>query len=174
MNRLRQNMEGIDRPINRLQKSIYDNLSINFPGADIQGYPRVYKVNSKEGIILSHFENGEYDPVMYSENALRFFFIDSDIAKGIDFKDYRNGVNIIFIANLDKLYPVSSELNDEVLVSLVLKQVHKENAFYGIEEITKGIRNVMDNYRSDNIKFDDTYPLFYFEVRGTMEVNYNY
>lgn len=173
MNRLRTYIEGVDKPINRLQKTIYDALILKYPNADVEGYPRVYKVNSKEGIILSHFENGEYTPVMYSENALRFFFVDSDKANSIDFKDYRGDISIIFIANMDKLYPSSDEMKDEVLIDVVLNEVHKQNAFYKIDEVSKGIRAVMANYRADNIKFDDTYPLFYFEVKGKMEVNYN-
>lgn len=168
MNNLITNPVGIDKAIEALQISLYNELQLL--STSIKAYGRVFKNAKDSGFVLETFIEGtnEYRDVLSGEDT-RFFFYLHDTINGDT--DVTAKVDLVCMVNLNTLFNASGRRDEEfrAIVSNVLhrsrfKQLKIVIGMEYIERLASGL------YERANLSYSDMHP--YHAVTFQTEVNY--
>ena len=166
--------KGIDHKILLIQNAL--NLHLDFDCVDFYG--RVLKTLAKDGksfIPEVHISNRERKEVFYDDmNAPggNVFFIDSDDHVSKDGKMYTAKVKIVFMLNLDKLFPNLSYRADSEVQEMCVNLVQKIKSLE-ITGIEKGLKNVLKDFDTTKIKCNDIQPYHTFSINGNLKYVFN-
>jgi len=175
---LRDTPKGIDQPIQRLQKLLYDRLSAKWGlnGDQYwQAYGRAYKNQAQVGYLPEVYVGGnEYREVYYDDNfAVISFFTISDR------RTFEVGMetSVAWIVSLDltRVKPVRADRVDEEVHADVLGELRVPRFGFTLTGLQTGIDNVYREYElyrqssgqvsnTDSIKYRDMHPLHVFRV----------
>lgn len=172
MNHLKTNPVGIDKVIDRIQKSIYAPLVTSWTAVDIYG--RVYPNHKRKGIELEVYNsNGNYDPILFNEGNKVFFVSGREPennAGGLE-----NDLWAIATVNLDKVKAgITHRADEEVrgeLFQLLIKALDRDSIVrieWGMDKIK---RIVEDTLSFDDLNVSDLHPYHVFAIR--MRVKYS-
>lgn len=170
---------GIDDTIQAFQNDLYTELSSVWSG-DIAGYGKIYKNrhSTREAIpewyrsskiYIPEWYNAtkdDYESVYYDDNyGAVFCFLISDRDTTNDSIVYNSTVKIVFMVDLNKIYPSDSERVDEKAHRDVIEICRNFSySNFQINGIQRGIETIFNGYTTTDIKFDDTHPLHSFAV----------
>ena len=179
---------GIDEALQRIQIDLYQEMGLILEG-EIEGYGRVYKnpINtgskgseaySTSKIITPEWFNAEkqdYESVFFDDNkACVFCFLPNETDESEDEYVFSNNVNVVFMADLDKIYPNIPQRLDaklEVEAVQVLRGIsYSQFEVIGIE---RRIESVFKEFSINEIKFDnmDKSHVFAIKIKLTYDIN---
>lgn len=175
---------GIDSTIQTFQADLYSQLASVWSG-DIAGYGKVYKNrhSTREAIpewyrsskiYIPEWYNAikkDYEDVYYDDNyGAVFCFLIDDRDTTNDSIVYTSTVKIVFMVDLNKIYPDDDERVDEKAHRDVIEicRNYSYNNFQ-VTGIQRGIETIFSGYTTTSIKFDDTHPLHCFAVVTELE-----
>ena len=184
MNNTLASLEGLSSAIQSIQKELYDSLLTSWLG-DIEGFGKVYKnvQNSSDNtpkyyksskIFIPEVYNsnkGDYEDVFYNDSkSCVFCFLTEDKDTTEDNLIFKSQVKIVFMVNLNMIYPNQSGRQDDRAQKDVLEILRSINGSYTISEVQRGIDNIFNQYTTIGVKFDDIQPLHSFSVN--IDLNY--
>ena len=179
MNNLLTDINGIDQTIQPIQVDLYRELASVWSGS-IEGYGRVYKniENSTDDIpkyyksskiFIPEWYNAskkDYEDVFYDDTkSCQFCFLVGDVDKTGDSIVYNTKAKVVFMIDLDKIYPGETERLDSKAHRDAM-EILRNFGFnkYVITGIEKGIDFVFTGYTTLNVRFNDMHPLHCFAV----------
>lgn len=160
---------GIDIPIDRLQKHLFDNLTWKDATNGYESFHRAYINKSNGSNEAEVFETGiDYNEVFTNDNlsATSFFLRDNDspITNVVT-----STVHIIFQVNLKELYPLIEHRADEEAHRDVYNILQRNPWInFDLTGFTKGIEGVYEALRIEQINFDDMQPFHVFKYTLTI------
>tara|TARA_R110002124_G_scaffold182610_1_gene349999 strand:- start:128 stop:703 length:576 start_codon:yes stop_codon:yes gene_type:complete len=178
MNNTLASLEGLSSAIQSIQKELYDSL-LNFWLGDIEGFGKVYKnVQNSSDNIPKYYKSskifipevynsnkGDYEDVFYNDSkSCVFCFLTEDKDITEDNLLFKSKVKIVFMVNLNMIYPNKSGRQDDRAQKDVVEILRAINGSYRINEVQRGIDNIFNQYTTSGVKFDDTQPLHSFSV----------
>lgn len=176
---------GIDEALQSLQIDLYEELGFILQG-EIEGYGRVYKnpvntgVNTPEAYATSKIitpewfnaEKQDYESVFFDDNkACVFCFLPDETDDSEDEYVFSNNVKVVFMADLDKIYPnVSQRLDAKLQVQAV--QVLRDISYrkFDVIGIERRIESIFREFSTKEIKFDNMDKRHVFAVK--IKLNY--
>lgn len=166
--------KGIDHKILIIQNALH--LHLGFTGVDFYG--RVLKVLAKDGtsfIPEVHISHNERKEVFYDDAKApggNVFFIDNDDHISKDGKLFTAKVKIVFMLNLDKLFPSTTYRADSEVQDICVKLVEKIKALE-ITGLEKGLKNVLKDFDITKVKLNDLQPYHTFSINGDLKYTFN-
>lgn len=166
--------KGIDHKIKLIQNAL--ELHLGFTGVDFYG--RVQKALAKDGKSFTpevHVSNKERKGVFYDDRNApggNVFFIDDDNHTSKDGKLFTAKVKIVFMLNLNKLFPNATYRADSEVQDICVKLVEKIKALE-VTGIEKGLKNVFKDFNIENIKLNDLQPYHTFSITGDLKYTFN-
>jgi hypothetical protein len=163
---------GIDNKILIIQNALSSSLGFY----NIDFYGRVLKGLDKDGnslvpeVMISSTESKE---VYYNDQKAKggnVFFIDSDEHTTKDGKLFTAKVKIVFLLNLSKIS--SLVVSDSEVQDTCVKLIQKTKALE-ITALEKGLKNVLKDFNTNNIKLNDTRPFHIFSINGELKYIFN-
>jgi len=171
MNHILSNTNGIDCAIQDMQVNIYDALLVHDSINSVEGFGRVYRNQTKDGIIPEYYVgNGDYREV-YLNNTwdVSFSFIPGDNHTTTDGIVYNVPVKIVFWFNLDKIDTTNrADAEAQRIVSQIIK--YELTNTYLATGIETGINNIFSGFKVDQILFDNMQPYHVFSFN--MDLSY--
>lgn len=175
---------GIDEAIQDFQTDLYAELGSVWSG-NIAGYGKVYKNRHatreeipewyrSSKIYFPEWYNAEkkdYENVYYDDNyGAVFCFLIDDRDTTNDSVVYTSTVKIVFMVDLEKIYPDDEERVDEKAHRDVI-EICRNFSYraFRVTGIQRGIETIFTGYTTGEIKFDDTHPLHCFAVVTELE-----
>jgi len=152
------------------------DLHLGFAGVDFYG--RARKVLAKDGktfvpeVYISIKERKE---VFYNDQKApggNVFFIEEDQHTSKDGKLFTAKVKIVFMLNLNKLFPGKPFKADSEVQDICVKLVEKIKAL-DITGLEKGLKNVLKDFNIEQIKLNDLQPYHTFSVNGELKYTFN-
>lgn len=173
MNHTLTNSEGVDVPINDVQKELYAYLGSIWQG-EIDGYGRVHRNKDSDGEYIPewHTGNGEYASVYYNDTVSgTFFFIVSENHSTGDEMMFTVDAKCAFMLNLEKVLPGETERADAKVQKQIIQAMRSmaDNRFE-ITGVETGIENIFRGFKTSAIGFTDMQPKHSFAV--TMKLSY--
>ena len=175
MNYLKASPVGIDFVIDEIQQRIYQPLVDRWGDLDVYG--RVYsnvKVapNGDEEFILERYSgNGDYEPVLFSDENKLFFIQGNN--PSISFGKANNDLWVVCIVDLDSIKNTVHRADEEVHVDL-LSVLSTTVPSRDIVEVQYGIENLRslanEAFDDSNFRFSDIHPNHVFMIR--LDVSY--
>lgn len=166
------NPKGIDIPIQKLQKRLFDGLLDDWKmnEGDYNSFSRVYKNKKSNGYIPEAYVGGnEYREVFFDDKvfATSFFSVSDKIE--LEFEEMRANVSVIFTVNLEKIKAGYQHRADEEARLDAIKLCE----MFGFKFISleTGIDNVFKEYNRNFITFRDMHPLHCFRIN--LSIIYN-
>lgn len=164
--------KGIDHKIKIIQNVLNDNLGFY----DVDFYGRVLKgldkdVNSLIPQVM--ISNSESKEVYYNDNVAKggnVFFIDANEHTSKDGKLFVAKVKIVFMLNLNRLK--ASPITDSEAQDICMKLVQRTKALE-ITGVEKGLKNVLKDFNTQQIKLSDTRPFHIFSINGELKYQFN-
>lgn len=167
--------DGIDFRIKLIQDALFK--SCGFTNVDFYG--RVQKVLSKDLKSLTPEVQTiglERKEVFYDDKNApggNVFFVEED-----DKHTTRDGIvfvakiKIVFMLNLEKIYPNETRRTDSQVQDHCVKLIKR---IKGIEitAIEKGIKNILKDFNTENIKLNDMQPFHIFSINGNLKYMFN-
>lgn len=165
MNHLIENPVGIDKPIKRLQKALYDKLEYS------EGYGRIYKTEidgRKE--VPSYFlkDTQDYIEVLTDDSLVGSFFFVEYYRTKVNGPKYETQVDIIFQANIERMYPNIKHRADEEMMEDVMSVLERFK-FYEVTDVVKGI-NALTGFHH---QLKDYQPYSYLKITGNLYYQLN-
>ena len=164
--------KGIDHKILIIQNAL--SSSLGFDNVDFYG--RVLKGLDKDGnslvpeVMVSNTESKE---VYYNDQKAKggnVFFVDSNEHTTKDGKLFTAKVKIVFMLNLSKIQAEPMTDTDAQDICIKLIQRIKALEITGIET---GLKNVLKDFNTQNIKLNDTRPFHTFSINGNLNYIFN-
>lgn len=161
---------GIDSKIKMIQNALFNHLGFE----KVNFYGRIQKTlntDLKTTIPCVYTTKTELKEVYYDDlNAPcgNVFFIEEE-----DKHSTKNGlvfnakIKIVFMLNLQELYPDSTTRNDAEVQEYCLKLVRRLKLI-DIESLEKGLNNVLKGFDTRNIQKHDIQPYHIFSINGTI------
>lgn len=167
MNYINADTEGIDTVIESIKDDLYAALGLVWSG-EIDAHGRVYKnVDSSNRVKPERYvSNGDYREVFLSDKiAAAFFFLTSDRDTSTDEMVFVSPTKIVFMLNLNKIYPSKVGRADELARADAL-DIIREYTFqnFDITGIQKGLRQVFAGLDISQMKYSDMQPYHCFSV----------
>jgi hypothetical protein len=166
---------GIDTKIKFIQDALHGHLGFS----NVDFYGRVQKSlnkDSKTFIPEVHVSKTERKEVYYDDKNApggNVFFVEEDdkhtTKDGIVFVAK---VKIVFMLNLDQLYPNATNRADTEIQDHCLKLVRKLRVL-GITAVEKGLSNVLKGFNIENVKLHDMQPYHTFSINGELKYMLN-
>lgn len=165
--------KGIDLKI----KNIQNTLSTALGFVNVDYYGRVLKGLDKDGnalvpeVMISSKESKE---VYYNDQKAKggnVFFIVGDNHETKDGKLFTAKVKIVFILHLNNIQTAKT-LTDTEAQDLCIKLIQRTKAVE-ITGIETGLKNVLKEFNTNNIKLQDTRPFHVFSVNGDLKYQFN-
>lgn len=166
--------KGIDHKIVLIQNAL--ELHLGFVGVDFYG--RVLKSLSKDGssfIPEVHTSHNERKEVFYDDTNApggNVFFIDNDDHVSKDGKLFTAKVKIVFMLNLDKLFPNSNYRADSEVQHACMNLVNRIKALE-VTGLEKGLKNVLKDFDVTKVKLNDLQPYHTFSINGDLKYIFN-
>lgn len=166
---------GIDAKIKNIQDALNGHLGFS----NVDFYGRVHKNVNKDfkGIVPEvYVSKQELKEVFYDDaNAPggNIFFVEED-----DKHTTKDGVlfvakvKIVFMLNLDKIYPDATKRADTEVQDHCLKLVRRLKAL-DITAVEKGLSNVLKGFNIENVKLHDIQPYHIFSINGDLKYMFN-
>lgn len=161
-NHLINNPVGIDASIQRLQKSLYDDLG----WSKLEMYARIYKYDIEgKTIPQPYLSNGGYlkDAFLNDKNNAHVFFDVDDVETQIEGPLYECKVKIIFMVNLKNLFPGITHRAESECQGKAWDIVYKRKEFKDLN-IEKTLKKVFQGYDLSGIQKLDTHPYHVFAI----------
>lgn len=170
MNNAIQNPAGIDKEIQIIQNSLFNNLG----WSKVDAYGRVHKNQSKDKGLVPEFYKGknEYKDVFQNDHDASIFFIDSDEHTTENGIFYYSDVKIVFMVDLKRLKPSITHRADMEVEIEALKIVKKQGMFT-VEGFEKGVETVFKGFNINQIKLKNMHPLHVFAIVGRLKYKIN-
>lgn len=165
---------GIDHKIQIIQDVLSSHLGFN----NVDFYGRVLKTLNKDGksfVPEVHISKSERKEVYYDDKNApggNVFFIDSEEHKTKDGVQYTAQVKVVFMLNLNVLYPNTNYRADSEIQEKVVKLINKLKLL-NITGIEKGLSNVLKGFNIEGIKKNDLQPYHTFAVVGDLNYTFN-
>ena len=165
---------GIDNKIQIIQNVLSDHLGLS----NVDFYGRVLKTLNKDGksfVPEVHISNAERKEVYYDDKNApggNVFFIDSEEHKTKDGVQYTAQVKIVFMLNLNAIFPNVNYRADTEIQEQVVKLINKLRTL-NITGIEKGLSNVLKGFSIEGIKKSDLQPYHTFAVLGDLNYTFN-
>lgn len=165
------NPTGIDVPIQKAQKLLYNRLNTEW-GIELSAYGRAYINKSRGNKIPEVFVDGkDYKDVLGTDDS-RFFFVASDSAQRYDNSLYETDVDIYFLIDLKSVKPsVNHRADEEVHNNVDYVLNHTDLTINSMET---GIENVLSDFDlkdSDNFNYADFESYHVFKMECTVQYN---
>jgi hypothetical protein len=162
---LKENPQGIDIPIQNLQKYIYRKLLKiwNITDSKYLCCGRSYRNQTDKSYIPEiYMGNGEYKDAFFDDTVSAVSFFSMNEKTDIKMLEMTNTVSLIFCVNIKELKSGIQHMADEEVRLDVMENV---NVFgFSLVSIDTGIDNVFREYDKTRIKFRDIYPLHCFRL----------
>lgn len=164
MNHLKSSPVGIDKPIQRLQKALYNKLEFD------EGYGRIYKVerDARKEIPAFFLNKIDYKEVLTNDRINGSFFFVEYYRTLQDGPMLETEVDIIFQMNLKLMKPNISHRADEEMRVDILKAIEPYR-FFNITDIVKG-RNALNGFFH---RLQDMQPFSYLKLTGKIKYQTN-
>ena len=166
---------GIDTKIKFIQDALHAHLGFS----NVDFYGRVQKSLNKDlktFIPEVHISKLDRKEVYYDDRNApggNVFFIEEDDKHTTnDGMVFVAKVKIVFMLNLDKIYPDESTREDTKVQDHCLKLVRKLRILE-VKAIEKGVFNVLKGFNTDNIKLHDMQPYHIFSINGELKYQFN-
>lgn len=171
---LKDKPKGIDKVINDLNVTLYNSL-VDSDWFEYNAYHRAYKNETNEGIIAEVYDKDDkdYKEVFFNDNlsASSFFLIEDSIPSIDGGNMFDTTISVIMQCDLSKVANIIEYRADEEIVSQVVRAL-KDTKYGSISNINRGISNVYNGFRTDNIEYTDMNPFFCFRI--DLDVTYQY
>lgn len=166
---------GIDAKIKFIQDALHGHLGFS----NVDFYGRVQKSlnkDSKTYIPEVHVSKTERKEVYYDDAIApggNVFFVEED-----DKHTTKDGVvfvakvKIVFMLNLDKVYPNANNRADTEVQDHCLKLVRRLKIL-DITAVEKGVSNVLKGFNIENVKLNDMQPYHIFSINGELKYMFN-
>jgi len=145
MNNLKSNPKGIDIVISKIQKKLYDTLSVLWD-VELDGYGRCYtqKIDENRGIV-NYVNSKEYSKSLIHKERNKFFFLAENEYKQTSLGYFSTSIELYFILNLNECKPDATDRQDEEV------RVDVINALFGCFvkqdiKVTFVLEDVFRNY----------------------------
>lgn len=163
------NPTGIDVPIQKAQKRLYEKLNAKW-GVELSAYGRAYLHKKGAHTLPEVFSGGvDYDDVLSIDDN-RFFFTQDSSASRYDNNLYETDITVYFILNLKELKPSVTHRADEEVHNDVDYELNHTSII--INSIETGIDNVLSDFNirdNDNFQFSDFEPYHVFKMDCTVQ-----
>lgn len=174
MNNLKTAPKGIDKPIQRAQVLLYDNLTALW-GISLDGYGRVYKNEDKSGEIHPevYSSGNDYSGTLFTLEKPKFFFESSDKSEHSHDTYFNSDIAVYFIVNVDDIKNVTHRADEEIRQD-VFAVLHN-SPFREVKSMEIGIKNVASNFTNvekGQARWYDMHPYHVFKF--VCEVEYYY
>jgi len=170
MNNILTNPLGLDERLQDVQISLYEEVSKIWNG-EIDGYGKIYRTPLNSGIetpdayatsklLIPEWFNAEkqgYESVYFNDNkSTTFCFLTDDEDSTEDEFDFTNNVKIVFMSNLDKIYPNVLQRQDSKQESQAI-QILRNICYnrFKITGIERRVENIFKEFSSKDAKFDN-------------------
>lgn len=161
----RDTPKSIDCTIDRLQRGAYKYLTNVIGWTNYDSYPRVYKSwRKKRGtdneVLKPEWSLGRYGDnidVLFNDKVSATSFIIVDDKRNVSNGSYSAKISWIFSANLEELYNVKNNREDEDLIVDISNSIEKSGEWSSvkIESIITGVKNVYDEFDLDGLLNSD-------------------
>lgn len=162
---------NIDTDIQFIQTSLYDGLTNAWNTEDLEAYGRVYRYEYDNKVVPHVLVSGtnDYKATLYNDKS-SFFFIDDTNHKTEDEFEYKTGLKIVFMLNLDDV-KVSDERLDASVKRDVISILRDISSAFKIEGYESTIEEVFRGFDISNIKENrnDSHPLHVFAITGELK-----
>lgn len=176
---------GIDKSIQSIQEDLHEGIGKIWKG-EIEGYGRVYKNPVNTGadtpeayatskIITPEWFNAEkqdYESVFFDDNkACVFCFLTDETDSSDDEYVFSNNIKIVFMADLDKIYPNVAQRQDaklQVQAVQTLRDISYQK--FEVLGIERRIESIFREFSTKEIKFDNMDKRHVFAVK--LKLNY--
>lgn len=163
-NNLKPNTNGIDCEIKDIQVELYDAFVSQY--SNVEGYGRVYKNDSDNGVIPEVFilSSNDYQDVYLDDRFnIMFGFLDSDNHDSNDGVLFKAGVKLFVWVNLTIFS--DSERNDSEAQRLVVSTL-KDGGYLSDTKVTveKRVSNVFRQFNTDKLVGVEMHPFHLFSV----------
>lgn len=175
MNNLKTNPIGIDKPIQRAQVLLYDQLTALW-GISLDGYGRVYKNEGKNGEVHPevYVSGKDYSGTLFTVEGAKFFFETSDKSVHTHDTYFNSDISVYFIINIDDIKNVAHRADEEIRQD-VFSVLHN-SPFREIKSIEVGIKNVASSFTNideGKAKWFDKHPYHVFKIVSEVEYYFN-
>ncbi len=144
MNNLKTNPIGIDAVINEMQVKLYEKLTALW-SVELDGYPRCYVLGQEREKTIEHFIGGiDYTGNLIHAEKNKFFFVNDDNYKKIDYLNYSTDLQIYFILNLKEIKPLILHRADEEVRNDVMSIIDSFSRLKSEKIIIKDFEKVFD------------------------------
>ena len=166
---------GIDTKIKFIQNALHGHLGFS----NVDFYGRVQKSlnkDSKTFIPEVHVSKSERKEVYYDDKNApggNVFFVEEDDKHTTnDGVVFVAKVKIVFMLNLDQLYPNATNRADTEIQDHCLKLIRRLKVL-GITGVEKGLSNVLKGFNVENVKLHDMQPYHTFSINGELKYMFN-
>ena len=178
MNNVLTEAEGLNAAIQTIQVEMYEKLATFWSG-DIEGFGRAYKNIANTGkqkdtyyrsskIFTPEVYNSvtkNYGDLFYdTQKSCVFCFLISDTDDTDDELLFTSKIKLVFMTNLNMIYPSSSERVDGKAQKDAMDVLRNINGDYEITGIERGSENIFNGYTAFGTSFDDMQPLHTFSI----------
>lgn len=175
-NNVHINPIGIEIPISRIQKYLFDSLT-DLGWGSLEVYGKAYKNRILTGLVPQWYkDDGEYVTDLYivdtNDNNGNIFFLVDDTQKAINAVEFQATVKIVFMINLDGIYANLSK-RDDVKAHKTVSGLLKDKSQFTIKSLETGLETVLKGFDTTNIKLADIQPLHIFAFKGVIKYNIN-
>lgn len=161
---LRENPIGLDAVIHKVQKRLYERLTLKW-GVEIFCFPRCYPILEDGKRLIKYFnpKGKDVDNLIYAEGN-KFFFTATYKEESIpnQIKRYRTSIDLYSTVKLDEIYPLATGRNDNEAQTDVLQVLEGMSGDFKITEVVKDIENVYKGY--EHRQSDDVHPYHCFRI----------
>jgi hypothetical protein len=160
---------GIDKKILLIQNKLSSDLGFS----DLQYYGRAHKAVQKDGktILPECYLNGKDGQEVYfsdiGDSAGNVFFLDTEDHSSKNGTMFTANIKIVFMLNLLKLYGQKTYRADSEVQDHCVKFINKLTNIR-VTGVSKGVNNVLKDYSTAGVKFNDVHPFHIFSVNGTL------
>jgi len=160
--------KGVDFAIFKLQNFLFNAL--NWENVELFG--RVDKVpNGEEKTALkpyAYYSGTDYNPVVRDDKfAANIFFVLADRANTQQGISFTVEAKIVFMVDLDRLYPNAAGRADHLAQMDVVKALKGQTNFL-VTSLGNGLRECLGEFDTEDIKFTNMAPNHIFCITGNL------
>lgn len=169
------NPVGVDIPIQQLQIDLHDQLNSiwGLSPNDYQAYGRCYRNQKDSDYVAEVYKGGnEYQEVSLDDRfaAISFFGLNSDIRVNLV---NEAKIHLIYWVNVRRLKPLIGHRGDEEIRKDVELLVKAKPLGFILTGIRLNVDRVLQEYRTDQVKFRDMQPFHCFRFDFDLKYDIN-
>ena len=163
---LKENISGIDIPVQDMQSDFYGLLTGRYKFKNVEGYGRLYRQERVEGFFPSWYNasTGNYEIVNFDTTKdVVFSFIDGEEHTTKDGFTFVAPLKIVFWFNLNAI--AENQYRDSEAQRIVSDILNREiTTTFTYDRLQKGVRRVYSGFNVNDIKFSDKHPYHVFSL----------